>query len=341
MRRRRSSAWRCRRAAARARSGLTALVFLAVVAGAPHGACAQGGLPKEGAVFLLVPVGARAVGTGQAVVGSETGSEGVWWNAASVARSVKREVAVHHSETLVAAGTALDLVVPAGRAGVLAAAILFLDYGRQENTDAFGNTIGASAPSSLVIGATYAATFGSRVRAGVTYKLAQDRVACSGDCSAVASYSASTNALDFGVQAEVDPGRRITIGLALRHLGFRFQVDDIEQADPLPTRMHVGARYEVSGVERIVGGGSLRLSAELVDRPRFSDPSLRAGAEFAYTERYYLRAGYAGGSGDLAGAAIGLGVQRGGIAMDFARAFGGFSADAGTPPTYVTLRFRF
>ena len=37
---------------------------------------------KEGAPFLLIPVGARAVGQGQAVVASRLGPEAIWWNPA-------------------------------------------------------------------------------------------------------------------------------------------------------------------------------------------------------------------------------------------------------------------
>ena len=39
---------------------------------------------KEGAPFLLIPVGARAVGQGQAVVASRLGPEAIWWNPASL-----------------------------------------------------------------------------------------------------------------------------------------------------------------------------------------------------------------------------------------------------------------
>ena len=318
-----------------------ALAALAALCGFPGVARSQGGLSREGALFLLVPIGARAVGLGQAVVAAEPGSEGVWWNPASLARLDRKEVGINHSQTLVAGGTALELVVPAGAAGVLSGALFYLDYGRQENTDPNGTTIGQSNPSSLVLAATYAATLGPRVRAGVTYKFLQDRVACSGDCSGVASYSASSSAFDFGVQAVTDRARRLTVGVALRSVGFRFQVNDVEQADPLPVRVHVGARYVVPSVDRVVTGGALHVSAELVDRPAFDNPSVRGGGEFAYREQLFLRAGYATGSGDLAGAAVGLGVQRGGVSMDLARVFGGFSADLGTPPTHVTLRFRF
>src|SRR5688500_16375073 len=52
----------------------------------------------EGALFLLLRVGARAVGIGQATAAAIEGSEAVWWNPAGLARQAKRELAIHHSE---------------------------------------------------------------------------------------------------------------------------------------------------------------------------------------------------------------------------------------------------
>lgn len=304
---------------------------------------AQSDASGEGAIFLLVPIGARAVGLGQAVSASALGSEAIWWNPAALARLTRRELAINHS-ALVAGITsdAIDLVVPAGRAGVLAAAALLFNPGEQELTDPFGAIVGSLLPRSIVLAASYAATFGARVSAGVTYKWIQDRLDCSGSC-VLPTYHVSTSAFDFGIQMFADAERRLTLGFAVRSLGFRLQVNDAEQADPLPTRLHLGAQYLVPSIDRLVPDGVLRVSAEVVDRPAIGDPALRAGAEFGYKEQVFLRAGLTPrfGSGNISRSAIGLGVQRGGLALDFARAFGGPASDAGTPPTYMTLRFRF
>ena len=83
------------------------------------------------------------------------------------------------------------------------------------------------------------------------------------------------------------------------------------------------------------------MSAEIVEPTSFTNTVLRAGGELTYKKLFFLRVGVTSGSGDGANAAFGLGVKRGGLAMDFARGFGGFSSDAGKPPTYLTLRFQF
>jgi len=333
MRRRRSDASPARTAARVA----AALLVLGVLSRPLRG---QAGVAREGALFLLVPVGARAVGQGQAVVAANPGGEAVWWNPAALAWAPRRDLTVSYSSTFVATGSALTVVLPAGRAGVLTGAAYLLDYGEQQATDEFGVT-GTLYPRSVVLAAAYAATFGTRTAAGLTYKLVQQRFDCSGSCGASATGTASTSAFDFGLQLLGGPDRRLAVGAAVRHVGFRLQVLDSEQADPLPTRVHLGAQYRPARFEKVVPSAELRLNAELVDRLAPSRPSVRLGGECTFEQTYIVRGGFVTGGGDASGAAVGIGVRRGGLAVDFARAFGGFSADAGQPPTYISLRFTF
>ena len=247
--------------------------------------------PREGALFLLVPVGARAVGLGQADVASDIGGESIWANPAGLARLTRNELSINHSQTVVATGDALNGVFPAGKAGVIAATAYLMDYGQQQETDLTGSTvIGTLYLRSYVFAASYAATFGSRVSAGLTYKFVQERVDCSGTCGNVAAFSASTNALDLGVQAVVDSARRLTLGLDIRDAGLSLQVNDAPQSDPLPTRIHLGAQYLVPNIEKSIPDGELRVSAETRAEhgPRRS-AALRAGGELAFKKLFFLR----------------------------------------------------
>src|SRR4029453_7802076 len=79
-------------------------------------------LNAQGSAFLLRPVGARAVGLGQAVAARRDGSEGMWWNPGSLVGPAIREVSLHHSQDFFATGDALTLVVPTKRIGVFALA---------------------------------------------------------------------------------------------------------------------------------------------------------------------------------------------------------------------------
>ena len=317
-----------------------ALSVALLLAGAPS-ALAQEGLSKEGALFLLVPIGARAVGMGQAVVASNIGSEGFWWNPASVARLTMPEFSINASKSVIADGYAVTLVRPTGVLGVLSVGAYIYDYGEQIATDFSTGEVGRLNPRSIVLATSYAAAFGSRVSLGLTYKFVQQRLDCSGQCGNIATFNASTSAVDIGMQAVIDRAKNLTVGVTLRNFGPRLQVNDNPQADPLPSRVVVGAQYVIPNFAKQVPDGDLRLMAELVDRASLDQPSLRLGGEFGYRKQIYLRGGYITGSGDASGASVGLGIKRGGVAMDFARGFGDTSTDSGNPPTFLTLRFLF
>ena len=297
---------------------------------------------KEGAPFLLIPVGARAVGQGQAVVASRLGPEAIWWNPASLAWLTKRTAGIDHGQNFIVTSDALDAVLPAGRAGVLGAGVEFLNFGDQAASDQFGNTIGTLYSHALVGAVSYAATFGRRVSAGVTYKYVQQSQSCGGSCQNLLTYSVSTSAFDVGAQAILGDSGAVTLGAALRNAGFGLQTIDAEQTDPLPTRLHVGADLRVDAVSRAVPGATMHLSTELV-LPTGSTTGLwvRTGGELGYADRVFIRAGAFTGSTDGSSAVVGIGVRQGTLAFDFSRAFGGLSTDAGSPPTYFTLRVLF
>src|SRR5690554_4620149 len=89
---------------------VAAAAALLLVWGAP--ARAQGDATDEGAAFLLRPVGARAVGLGQAVIARQDGSEAVWWNPAALGAMTRREITLHHSQDFFATSDALALILP-------------------------------------------------------------------------------------------------------------------------------------------------------------------------------------------------------------------------------------
>src|SRR5918993_5829918 len=103
-------------------SRVACIVSAAFVLGMPltSVARAQTGLAQDGALFLLLPVGARSVGLGQAVVADRSGSESVWWNPSAIGAATRREAAIHHSQSVAGTGDAVTIVVPSSVLGVLA-----------------------------------------------------------------------------------------------------------------------------------------------------------------------------------------------------------------------------
>ena len=322
-------------------SGHLITLFLSVVLVTSRVAGAQQPA-TEGALFLLLPIGARAVGAGQAVVADQPGSEAMWWNPAAIARSDRPEAAIHHSQTIVATGDALTIVLPSSLLGVLAIGANIFNFGKQDIRDTVG-TIGLLLPRNVVYAAAYATPVGRRMSAGITYKIVQFRLDCSGGCSGIPTVSASSSAIDAGMQADLTGIVPVHVGAAIRNAGPKLQVNDRDQSDPLPTRVQLGATYDVPHMETVAKDVSLRVAGDMLANLQFDSPSVRFCATAAYKDRAYLRAGYisARGEGDGDGPSIGFGISTGNLVVDIARIMRGLSADSGQPPTYFSLRYLF
>lgn len=316
-------------------------VALAVILMLPSLSSAQGP-EQEGALFLRTPIGARGVGLGQAVSATRMGADGIWWNPASLAWTTTRESTLDHAQNFAVTGDAIDVVVPAGRLGVLSASLVYFNFGKQDAVDQFGTTLGSLSPHALVAAATYSATFGDRFAVGLTYKWLQQSQDCSGACPGFDTYAVSTSAFDFGVQAIRGKQGELSLGAVVKNLGFCLQTIDTEQCDPLPTRVHLGAEYRFDQVSKAMSGATLRVAGEIVTGLERAGVTYRGGVELGIADRLFIRGGtLSGGSGDGSAAAIGFGIRQGTLGLDFARTFGGLSSDAGSPPTYVTFRIAF
>jgi len=312
-------------------------------AGVAH---AQTGLATEGALFLLLPVGARSVGMGQAVVADRPGTEAVWWNPAAIGAATRREAAIHHSQSVAGTGDAVTILVPSSLLGVLALSVNIFDYGEQVSNpdpsapEQVGGTI---IPRSFVYAATYATSLGNHVTAGLTYKLVQFRIDCTGPCPDI-SFSATTSALDFGAQFTLKRSLPLVIGVAARNVvGTKIQVNDSPQADPIPRRFQVGVQYRIDVPPTIAPETAVRLAFDLADGIDVGSPAPRFGADIAFRERFHVRGGYAveASQSEAGGPSIGLGLSTGNLVFDVARVVTGLSADAGKAPTYLSLRYLF
>ena len=297
---------------------------------------------SEGSLFLLLPTGAQAVGMGQAMVAARPGSEGIWWNPASIAGDPKRELAIHHSKTVAGPGDALSFVTPIRSLVTAGISINILNLGDQQVVDENNIPIGTIFPRDVVFAASLASRFAKRLAAGVNYKLIQLRVDCSGICSTVGAEVQSSRAVDLGAQYQVEVSAPLTFGAAIRNLGGKLNSRETNQQNPLPTQVEIGAMYRLKFIDRYVKDTELRASGSFVDTRSFGGNSVRFGTDAMYQGKVHLRAGYVGHDrrGD-ASAALGFGLQSGALVFDLARTFGGIPGDNGQAPVYVSLRYLF
>ncbi len=324
----------------RARSLLASLLGLALGVTGLEG---QDPSSTEGALFLLLPVGAQGVSMGRAMTALRS-SEAAFWNPAGLAGVTDSRAVLLRGDHAVGTATAVSLLGVRPGVGTLGASYLLLDIGDQDLTDADGNVLGTiSVRNHLGIVSAAARLFG-RLDGGVNFKVVQFRQSCRGLCPDRGT-TATTWAVDAGLQLEPSADLPLRLGAMVAHAGARLQVLNADQADPLPARVRLGAAYDVlAGVasrDDVEGW----LSVELEDRLR--DPgaiSLYLGSEVVAGsfDALYLRAGYVIGQVDQEdGARVGLGLRYERFDLAIAKSLTVSTVTGETEPVHVSFSIVF
>ena len=324
----------------------TAVVLVLQSTHSTAGLAAQDQPLNAAALFLLFPVGAQTVGMGQTAAAADGHGEAVFQNPAVVATLTSSEFALHTATLAAGPTNALTAFFPRHGIGVFGATLYLADYGDLDLTDSLGTTNGRLASRNFAFLATYATQLTGSVALGVSYKLVQFAVSCTVACKAVPSGQGVTHALDVGGQFSVGADHALRIGVALRNVGFPLQVNNRDQADPLPTRLTVGVVYRLQlrpvDADSVADRFDVRMAAD-VESPwrQTGDPDVRLGVDVGYRQMVRVRGGYAFLHQGLSGPSIGLGVATGAIGVDLARMFL-TNTDLVTPnPTFLSFRVAF
>lgn len=335
MRRRRSDP------GARARCWGAAVTLL--LAGWPAIGAAAQGVSNAGALFLEFPVGARAVGMGQTGIADGGTGEAAFWNPAGLADLATASFELHTVALAAGRTHAVTVFVPSSAIGVFGGAVYLVDYGDLERTDSSSAVIAKISPRNFEFLASFATALPGPITVGLNYKLITLQVDCSGDCRDLPNGSGVTHAIDLGGQFVIGAHDALTVGVALRSLGFSLQVENRDQADPLPTRLAVGALWQTPlGRAGTTERFDLRVAAD-VDRPwgQDGDPAVRLGVDVGYKHIARVRAGYGQRWGGESSASIGLGLATGSIGVDLAQTFLSSSELEAANPTYFSFRVIF
>ena len=299
----------------------------------------------EGGAFLLLPVGARAAALGQAATADGGTTESVFWNPAGLATLERGEFALHHYDAFFGTGDAVVIAVPSPKLGSFAFSAYLVNYGdlAVTQTQTGSEPVGQISPRNLALMATYATDVGGGLAVGVTWKLVQFRVDCTGDCSQVPTATGTTNAVDVGLRYDASRWLPVVVGVDIKNLGFPLQVNNRAQEDPLPTRVAVGVSVAVVRPAPGTAGIDARVLADVqgtVNEGALSPVTL-VGVESGVGELVRLRAGYAFLNSDARGPSLGFGVRFGSIAFDFASVFSSAEAVGDTQPVHVSFRVIF
>ncbi|UCF65629.1 MAG: PorV/PorQ family protein [bacterium] len=252
---------------------------------------------------LLIPVGARSIALGGAVLSDVKGAEAIYWNPAGVAYSQKSEITFSNMSYIAdidvnyIAGT-----IRAGVVGTFGLHLKFLSFGDIEETtvnapEGTGNTY---SPSFSTFGLTFGRMLTDRITAGVTAKYIYE---------GIMQTSASTFAFDMGIQYAFNNNLRM--GVTLLNLGGKLSFDgrNLEQpfqipnapptaedgyfrATPLSSNIPSTFSFGFSYSANINEMNGLRLTGAFSNFNESSD-QLFGGMEYGFRQMFFLRGGYA------------------------------------------------
>ncbi len=303
----------------------------------------DGGPRDEGALFLLLPVGAQGVALGRAMTGLTT-SEGAFWNPAGLARVGSSRFVLFRGEHVAGEATGFSAVMASPTLGALGISYGLLDFGTQATTDGSGNPVGSFTVRGHQGIFSGAAILSSQVTLGASFKLIQFSQRCRGQCPD-GGISASSYAGDLGIQFRPYAGWPLHLGAMVAHVGPALTMDEVDQTESLPARYRIAAGYDAPIALLMDEEISLRVFVEMEDRLRDpGTPSFYLGSEVTAgaTDQLYLRGGYIfENRNQTDGAALGLGFRyerfEFGIARSLAR--GGPSPDQ--EPVHLSLGVSF
>lgn len=302
---------------------------------------------SEGALTLLLPVGAQGVAMARAMTATP-GPEGAFWNPAGLgALGEGGRFLVFHSEHLAGEGTAFSLLFSHASVGTGGLSYRLLNLGDQDYRDREGNVLGTVSFRDHLAVLSFATGVLTGLDAGVNFKMVQSRVICRGDCSE-AGVTGTTYAVDGGVLWASRTPFSFRLGAMVAHAGPRLQLINVAQADPLPTRLRIAGALEIPQIQKTFAGGELWLTLEVEDRARrLGSPAVYLGGELFLDAtpdyRVQIRAGYGAGQGGVpAGGALGLGLTVQRFALGLAKRYAGGGGISGEgEPVHVTLGVSF
>lgn len=285
-----------------------------------------GALPAQGfedeVAFLTAPMGARIVGIGRAATSIRGEFQSVRWNPGVLA-SVKgvAPLASHYDGPLDFKFNLLAVAIPAGGLGMFAVAADVQSFGDIVLSDgsASGGALGTVTPNNLVVSLAFARGLAAGIAMGVTAKWIRSEL--SGDLNG------DTFAFDAGLLWRPAQSVPLDLGLAVLNVGPGLSLGEApaSEASPLPSRLRVGASYDVLGHVGLGNRFSLLLAFDLEQALR----DLRTGSQFAGAELgvagiLFLRGGYIAETliETNTGATFGVGFALGWLRFDVARELG-------------------
>lgn len=279
-----------------------ALVAMVATAGRAGNPDRQG---EAGAPELLMNPWARSAGLHTMTTSMISGVEAMRLNVAGLARVSKTEVVFGH--TIYLRGTdisinALGLAQKIGKNSAFGISLMSLDFGEIRRTTTFQpeGTGSTFSPRYFNLGLAFSHIFENKVSVGVLARAVSE---------SIEDVSASTVALDAGVQYVTGEQDNFKFGISLRNVGGRmkFEGEGLATEVTIPsfdndhgiTASQRPTAFELQSVLNIgmsydfyVGGNNRITAVANYTSNAFSEDQIGGGLEFSFKEMVMLRGGY-------------------------------------------------
>jgi hypothetical protein len=269
---------------------------------------------EAGASELLINPWARSSGWGGANTASAKGLESMNLNIAGLAFTENTEMIFSNTRWLSGADINIlnfGFAKKVGESGVLGLSVTRMSFGEMQITtaDLPDGGIGTFQPNYLNIGVAYSKRFSNSISGGVVVRLISE---------STADVNASGISIDAGVNYKTAKFDAFKFGITLRNVGpttkysgngLSFQAEKINTDQvltferrandfELPSMVNIGASYDffLTTPEELENGNFVaehRITASgTFTSNSFTKDQIRAGAEYAFQEKFMVRAGY-------------------------------------------------
>ncbi|HET9332147.1 MAG TPA: PorV/PorQ family protein [Gemmatimonadota bacterium] len=282
-----------------------------------------------GLVGLVLPVGARAIGQGRAVVATRAELQAMPYNPATVDGLERGALTFSRLQGTDDAGFDGNYVAGAvvSRWGTFAAQLVLQDYGEIPLTDSSPDVIGSAEIADWSAGVTWAHHWRDRLSYGATAKFfSSDLGVTTGDGMA----------FDVGLVYLPRPGSvPMSFGVSLRNLGGDLTYDPVEgstqeaESDNLPSRVRLGVSATPERFFGLPAEYRIALAFDIEsDLRELSNSSQHGGIALTVHDLVVLRGGFLlldnpyvdSGDGDRSvGGSFGIGIHYERFEADLAR----------------------
>ncbi len=205
---------------------------------------------EAGAIWLLINPGARACGMGEAGVAVADNADATYYNPAGLGFLGGRELSLMHVQWLPNLSDDLYYDFIAYRhyvedVGTFGGNIALMNLGEQTATDEQGNNLGTFRSYMVSTSLSYGTRLNRTSSFGGNFKIIHQHLTSMLAGEEKGSGQSTNFAFDIGYMKKEFLLRNLTLGANIANIGNKISFVDVEQADPMPTNLKIGLKYDI------------------------------------------------------------------------------------------------